>query len=123
MPFAVHCGNCFEYFISAVFPGNNLSIVFAIILGENFVQADCNCETEEENKKQKNRKNNFPFMQMSPVCSILLCNEIDILCRDFKLISFLFHSVVLPEFCEFPHQAFGTLHDHFIFPFKIKSNF
>jgi len=32
---------------------NYLYIVFAIILGENFVQADCNCEKEKENNQQK----------------------------------------------------------------------
>jgi len=53
VPLAVHCGNCFEYFISAVFAGNYLYIVFAIILGENFVQADCNCEKKKENNQQK----------------------------------------------------------------------
>jgi len=33
-------------------------------------------------------------MQMSPVRSVPLCNEIDILCRDSELISFLFRSVM-----------------------------
>lgn len=60
-------------------------------------------------------------MQMSPVCSVPLCNEIDILCRDSELISFLFRSVMSSQHFEFPHQAFGTLHNHYLFHLRLIS--